>query len=65
MAIDTLKFLVFAVYLEAGFIVIEIPVLPISGVMARIASGSQGTFMHILFIVTRPAVRLDVLEHNG
>ena len=38
MAIDTLKILVFSIQLELGFIVIKIPVLPVTGIVASVAA---------------------------
>lgn len=65
MAINTLEILVLPVQLEAGFIVIEIPALPIAGVVTRVTSCSKSTLVHILFFVTGPAVRLGILEYDG
>ena len=65
VAIDTLKVLVFAVKFEAGFIVIKIPVLPVSGVVTSITAFSESALVHVLFFVTRPAIRLGLFEHHG
>ena len=40
MAIDTLEVLVFPVQFEFGFVVIEIPILPVARVVARLAAFS-------------------------
>ena len=65
MAIDTLKVLVFSVQLEFCFIVIKVPILPVTGVVAGITALPQSPFMHVLFLVTRPAIRLGILKHHA
>lgn len=65
MAFATANFLVLPFQPEAGFIMVEVPVFPIARVMASLASRAQRAFMHILFFVTRPAVRLGILELGG
>ena len=50
------------IQLEIGLVVIEIPGSPVTRVVASLALGTQLAFMHILLLVTCPAVRLDVLE---
>jgi hypothetical protein len=65
VAFDALYVLVLSVQLEVGLVVIEIPVLPIAGVVARVATGSQGALMYVLLFMTGPAIRLGLLEFNG
>lgn len=54
--------LVFTIQLKVGFIMVEIPSLPITGVMASLTFRPQCAFMHILFFVARPAIRFGILE---
>jgi len=56
--------LVFSIQLELGFIVVEIPIFPVTGVVAKLTTCSQRAFMRILFFVARPAVRLGILERG-
>jgi hypothetical protein len=65
MAIDTLKVLMFPVKFEAGFIVIKIPVLPVTGVVTNITAFSESTLVHVLLFVARPAIRLGLFEHHS
>lgn len=65
VAVDTLKILVFPIQFEAGFIVIEIPIFPVSGVVASFTSGAKRAFMHILLLMTRPAVRFRFFEDHS
>lgn len=64
VTIDALEPLVLPVKLEIGLVVVEIPVLPVACVVASIASGAKGTFVHVLFRVTRRAIRLCLLEYH-
>lgn len=52
VAVDTAQLLMLAIQLEFGFIVIEVPILPISRVMTRATLHTQGAFMHILLLMT-------------
>ena len=65
MAIDTLKVLMFSIQLELGFIVIKIPVLPVTGVVTGFTAFPESALMHILLFVARPAIRLGLFEHHG
>jgi hypothetical protein len=65
MATDTLDVLVLPVQLEAGFIVIEIPIFPVTGIVASVAAFPERAFMHVLFFVTRPAIRLGLFKYYG
>ena len=65
VAINALERLVFAFQLEPGLVVIEIPVSPVTGVVAGLASRSKRALVHILLLVTRPALRLGLLERDG
>jgi hypothetical protein len=65
MAINTLKILVLSVKFEFGFIVIEIPVLPVTGVVTIVTAFPESALVHVLFFVTRPAIRLGLLEHHA
>ena len=52
VALGTTDVLVLAIQLESGFIVVEIPVLPVTRVVASLARFSQRAFVSILFFVT-------------
>ena len=65
VAVNTFKLGVFARQLEFCLVVIKIPVFPIAGVMARVATASLSTFVHVVFLVTRIAIGLGFLEHHG
>ena len=52
----TADVLVFPVQFELGFVVVKIPVLPITRIVTILTACSQRAFMRILFFVTRPAV---------
>ncbi len=52
MAIDTFKIFMLLVYLEIGFIVIEIPSFPVTRVVTIITTFPECAFMHILLFVT-------------
>lgn len=51
-----------SVQLEVGFVVIEVPCLPITRVVASLAFRAQLALMHIFLVVARPAIRFRVLE---
>lgn len=57
--------LVEAVQLEIGLVVIEVPGFPVARVVTCLAFGAQLALVDILFLVTRPAVRLRILESRG
>lgn len=65
VAINTFEFLVFPVKFEAGFIVVEIPVFPVAGVVTSFTSCPKGTLVHVLLFVTRHAIRLGFLEYHS
>ena len=52
VALDTSELGVLTVQLELGFVVVEIPVFPVTRVVTSLAIGSQCAFMHVLFFVT-------------
>lgn len=56
VAFGTADVLVFSIQLEPGFVVVEIPVLPVARVMAIVTACTQRAFMSVLIFVTRPAV---------
>lgn len=56
VALDTSEFAVLAFQFEMGFVVIEIPIFPITGVVAILTACPQGAFMNILFFMARPAI---------
>jgi hypothetical protein len=56
VAAAALDFLVFPIQFEIGFIVVKIPVFPVTCVVAFFTSSSKRAFMHILFLMTRPAI---------
>jgi hypothetical protein len=56
---------VLSVKFEFGFIVIEIPVLPVTGVVTIVTAFPESALVHVLFFVTRPAIRLGLFEHHG
>lgn len=51
VAVDALKILVFSIQFEAGFIVIEIPVFPVAGVVAGFTSRAQRALVGILLFM--------------
>ena len=61
MTIGTLEILMLGLQLETGLVVVEIPVFPIASIVASFANCSQCAFMHILFFMARPAIRLGIL----
>lgn len=65
MAPDAFDILVLPVQLEFGLVVIKIPPLPVTGVMTSVTSLSERAFMHVLLLVTRPAIRLGLFEYHG
>src|SRR5512135_444461 len=65
MAINAFKIFVLPVQLEAGFVMIEIPAFPITGVVAIITTRSQCAFVDVLLFVAGPAIRFGFLEHNS
>ena len=64
VTIDTLESLVLPVKLEVGFVVVEIPVLPVASVVASFASSAKGAFVHVLLRMARRAIRLRLLEYH-
>lgn len=52
VAFGTAYVLVFSIQLELGFIVVEIPVLPVTRVVAILTARSQRAFMCVLLFVT-------------
>lgn len=52
VAFCTANILVFSLQLEAGLVVIEIPVFPIARIVTRLATRSQCALMDVLFFMT-------------
>jgi hypothetical protein len=65
VAFRTSYVLVLTVQFEIGFIVIEIPIFPVTRVMAVTAVRSKRTLVDVLFLVTGKAVWLCILEHDS
>ena len=61
MTLGTFYILVLAFQLEVGLVVVKIPTLPITGVMAILAIPAQRLLMLVLFLVARPTIRLGIL----
>ena len=61
MAFGTFNILVLAFQLEVGLVVVKIPTLPITGVMAILTIPAQRLLMFVLFLVARPTIRLGIL----
>lgn len=62
VALGATYVLVFSFQLEFGLVVVEIPIFPIPRVVAIPAIRAQRALVHVLLLMTRPAVRLGILE---
>jgi len=51
VAFGAADILVLALQLESGLVVIEIPILPVTGVMTGFALGAQGALVHIFLFM--------------
>lgn len=65
VASGTLDILVLPIQLEVGLVVIEIPILPVAGVMTLLTALPQRLLVCILLFMARPAVRLGLLEYHS
>ena len=65
MAFVTAQFSMGTIQLETGFIVVEVPGLPVAHVVASFACRSQATLVNIFLLMARPAIRFCILEGRG
>ena len=65
MTFITAQFAMWAIQLEAGFIMVKIPSRPAAHVMAGVTCRPQAPIVYVLFLMAGPAIRFGVLESGG
>lgn len=56
VALVTTQFAMGSIQLEAGFVMIKIPCLPVAQIVAAFTICTQSPLVHILFLMARPAI---------
>ena len=64
VTVDTFQLAMLACQFKVGFIVVKIPVFPITGVVTRLTTGTLSAFVHVVNLMARPAVRLRFFKHH-
>ena len=64
MAVHALPTCMSVLKLEAGLVVIEVPIPPIAGVVTGFAIGAEAAHVYVLLLVAGPAIGFGVLESD-